>query len=167
MESNVNRAVGLGLLAGLAIAFLFLTLVGCAFFLEAAPKWDGVYRVEGTNTDGSRYAGHVEIRPVPDTPHYLLTWAIDGEQGVETMQAFGFEYDGGLVAAGLHGPMLMAYRSNGEGRWALPRRTEKLGQEKLTRTDLKALPEPAAARPKPSSGLRIALSANGSRRGRH
>lgn len=120
------------------------TLPGVAK-VSAAQPWDGIYRVEGTNPDGSTYGGAVEVKRF-DGDLYQMTWVLDEQPGEVAMVAFAFSYDDRLVAGGINGPMAMIYKSNGDGRWALPHAAFKvLGREKLTRTKFKTLPE--AVRP--------------------
>ena len=142
----------------LVVALVTLSLVGCA--VQAAPPWEGVYRVDGINPNGSTYTGAAQIVRIPGTELYQIGWILDGQPDDLFMTAVGFVFEDRLIAGGLQSPLPMAFNRNGDGRWATPGDTSKIGHERLTRTEFKTLPEavkPVAPKPPaaPAAGLRL------------
>jgi len=147
------------ILAVLTPIVVALAILAGSVSTPAAERWEGVYRVVGTNPDGSNYTGVVEIRQVPNSEFYQAAWVIDTAPDEIAMIAIGFVYDDRLVLTGMHSPMPILVKTNGDVRWAIPN-APTLGREKFTRTKFKTLSEavrPTAAprRPAPQPGSRV------------
>ena len=101
---------------------------------------EGVYAVEGTNSDGSSYTGFAEIQRWTEE-FYRVQWVV----GSERFEAYAFIDGNRLVAAGLHEPMLISYTIKEAilmGKWALPD-AQPTRTEILTRTSFKSLDDAA------------------------
>lgn len=85
----------------------------------AAEKWEGIYRVEGKNPDGTSYTGALQIEKVPETVFYQLTWLQDADGGAQQMIAFAYEHEKLLVTIGGNMLMLASFTKDG-GLWLVP-----------------------------------------------
>ena len=114
---------------------------------QAAPVWEGVYRVTGENQDGSTYAGAVQVVRwhQEGSDLYYATWMLDGHDQL-TERAFGLAYGEHLALTSVDHSLPMLFTASGDGRWAFPDPTLKNAlREQWTRTAFKTLPE--AVRP--------------------
>ncbi len=125
--------------------------------VESKGQWDGIYRVDGRNPNGTAYTGAVEVAKIPDTGFYSLRWLQDADPDQEAMLALAYEHDDLLVATGVNMVMLGSFKQKGEGRWVVPNvatpLSEKWERSKATnlRDALKPMPKPTGhPAPKPA-----------------
>ena len=103
----------------------------------------GVYLCEGTNPDGNRYRGIVQIAAVRNT--YLVRWTLADD--VEVM-GVGILHDGQLSVSYFGGtPAVVVYKISADklvGEWTMGGTEGMLYSETLTR-----MPEHPQSRPQP------------------
>ena len=108
------RALSVALLQ-VVVALIVITAMA-----SAAEKWEGIYRVEGSNPNGTKYAGALWIEKVPETQFFMLTWQMDADpKGEHIMAAFAYEHDGLLITTGANMLMLGSFKKDG-GLWLVP-----------------------------------------------
>jgi hypothetical protein len=114
-------------IAALAAAFLHSPLPAMAQGSVA-----GTYQVDGTNPNGSHYAGVAVVEATGDT--YLITWTVGNDKSVgrgvfleRTLAVGGVLGNGGFVFA------MSPKNGNLEGVWADMQNGTKLGGEVWTR----------------------------------
>jgi len=109
-------------------------LLIAAMLALAAPalaQMPGVYAVQGTNPDGSRYDGLVELAPAPNNT-WRVTWRVEGN----TVRGAGIVNGDVLAVAYVDGtePGVVAWRILPDGRldgpWSVG---GMVGREVLTR----------------------------------
>ena len=118
---------------------------------EPSAKSDpsGVYLCEGTNPDGNRYRGIVQIAAVRNT--YLVRWTLADDievTGVGILQ-------NGLLAVSYFGgtPAVVVYKIDAEklvGEWTMGGTEGKTYAETLTRVPEGSLPKPEPTRRRPA-----------------
>ena len=107
----------------------------------------GVYLCEGTNPDGHRYRGIVQIAAVRST--YLVRWTLADE--VEVM-GVGILHDGMLSVSYFGGtPAVVVYKISADklvGEWTMGGTEGRVYAETLTRVPEGSLPKPQPQQPR-------------------
>lgn len=107
----------------------------------------GVYLCEGTNPDGNRYRGIVQIAAVRNT--YLVRWTLADD--VEVM-GVGILHDGQLSVSYFGGtPAVVVYRISADklvGEWTMGGTEGRVYAETLTRVPEGSLPKPQPQQPR-------------------
>ena len=117
----------------------------------SATKFDpsGVYLCEGTNPDGQRYRGIVQIAAVRNT--FLVRWTLSDDvevTGVGILQ-------NGLLAVSYFGgtPAVVVYKGDADklvGEWTMGGTEGRIYVETLTRVPAGSLPKPQPPRQRPA-----------------
>ena len=107
----------------------------------------GVYLCEGTNPDGNRYRGIVQIAAVRNT--FLVRWTLADE--VEVM-GVGILHDGQLSVSYFGGtPAVVVYKISADklvGEWTMGGTEGRIYAETLTRVPEGSLPKPQPQQPR-------------------
>jgi hypothetical protein len=115
----------------------------------------GVYLCEGTNPDGHRYRGIVQIAAVRNT--FLVRWTLADE--VEVM-GVGILHDGMLSVSYFGGtPAVVVYKISADklvGEWTMGGTEGRVYAETLTRVPEGSLPKPQPQQPRQPRGRRPA-----------
>ena len=109
----------------------------------------GVYLCEGTNPDGQRYRGIVQIAAVRNT--FLVRWTLADEVEVTGV---GILQDGFLAVSYFGGtPAVVVYKINAEklvGEWTMGGTEGRIYAETLTKVPEGSLPKPQPPRQRPA-----------------
>lgn len=105
----------------LILAWLLSVLVFVVSASLHAASWEGIYRVEGKNPNGTIYTSALEVVKIPDTGFYSLRWQMDADpEGERQMLAIAYEHGDFLIATGYNFSMFGSFKQKGESRWVSP-----------------------------------------------